>query len=273
MRMRRNCRWLLTPALGAWLLSAPPILLGDAVTTGYAEIANVQLGLTDPGSGTIHWLFDNGAGGPAWQGEAWAEAHDYLGGADADYSTTPDGAGVVSASAATSLVSAEAKVFLPSWRMFVQSEAESPASAWAAGAELGRMNDLFSLTPAFRGGRGTLAMSFSFDYTIHLTGQSVPGAGYYSDANANMRLQYQDAGGNWQMVPGGLLSETRAISGGGTDQDDQTWSGHSSTTLLLELYTWHKLDFQASADEFTTPEPGTLTLLLGGLLALGRRRT
>ena len=266
---RRNIGAVLAMGLCTlwWAAQAAP---ADGLATGYAEITSIQYGLVDPGGGTIAWLYAGPGGGPAWQGEAWAEARDSLGGTDADYDITPDGSGRIGASAGTTLVWSYAEVNLVTEQLYGESESTQPPGQWSSGAELGGMFDYFNLSPTTGSRTGPIEMAFSFDYSIRLTGQAEPGAPYYSDALVRMRLEYQDALGDWQPVPGGQLARTEAIGGSGTESDDVTFDGQLSTTVLLAPYVWHSLQFEVYLNE--TPEPSTLVLLTAGGLALATRR-
>ena len=252
-----------------WVVMAPGAW-ADGSAYGTGQISNIQYGLVNPAEGTIEWVSDDGLGGPAWQGEAWVQVSDSLGGADADYNTTPDGLGVVGASAATGLASGSAWVDLVGEVLYGQDSATIPVSGWAYSAPSGMMFDYFTIAPTVPGSTGPIEMFFSFDYEIHLTGQAEPGAGYYSDASVSMLLEYEDEFGDWQLVPDGQLFRSDVISGAGTDSDDVTVGGTLSTAVALGPDVPHALEL---ALVLNIPEPGTLLLLaFGGFLLRARRR-
>lgn len=269
--MNRNARnrYLCTALTMGICLSAAPAAWADAVATGTGQITNIQYGLTNPGDGTINWFYDDGFGNPAWQGEAWVQVSDSQGGADADYNTTPDGFGVVSASASTAPAWGTADVDLTAEELYGASAANIPVGGWSLVADYAMMFDYFSFTPSGGGGRASSNMGLSFDYEIHLTGQAVPGAGYYVDKGIGMTLEYEDEFGDWQLVPGGQLFTSEVISGSGTDSDDVLVSGSLATTVALDPEVMYSVQYYVYDN---IPEPAALGLLLvGSLIAVQRR--
>lgn len=269
--MKSNTRnWLIRAAMaaGIFLLTAVPAW-ATAVATGTGEITNIQYYLVNPGDGTINWFYDDGLGGPDWQGEAWVETSDSLGGTNADYSTTPDGFGVINASASTSWASGSVDVDLTLEELYGELSVTIPVGGWSYSAPYGMMFDYFSITPTVPGSTDPIDMYFSFEYDIHLTGQAEPGAPYYSDASVSMLLEYEDGFGDWQLVPDGQLFRSEVITGFGTDSDDVTFTGTLSVTAALDPDIDHALQFTVYPNG---PEPSTLLLLGLGSLALLRKR-
>ncbi len=73
--MRGNTRnWLICAAMAAGIFLFMAVPTWAAIATGTGEITNIQYGLVNPGDGIINWFYDDGFGGPDWQGEAWVEA-------------------------------------------------------------------------------------------------------------------------------------------------------------------------------------------------------
>ncbi|MCK4342128.1 MAG: PEP-CTERM sorting domain-containing protein [Phycisphaerae bacterium] len=271
MNGRSRTQTLLAAMAAGISLSAAPAAWADGFATGTGQITNIEYGLVNPGDGTINWFWDDGFGGPAWRGEAWVQVSDSQGGAGADYNTTPDEFGVVSAFASTALAWGSVTVDLAAEELYGEGSVTNLVGGWAWAKPYGMMFDYFNITPAVPGSTDPIEMFFSFDYEIHLTGQAEPGAPYYSDANVNMLLEYEDEFGDWQIVPGGPLSYTEIITGSGTESEDVTFNGALSTIVALDPDVMHAVQFTVYPNQ-DTPEPATLGLLLvGGLLALRRR--
>ena len=244
------------------------------VATGSAKITNIQYGLVNPDAGTINWYYDDGLGGPAWQGEAWVETSDFQGSADDYYNSTPDGSGLIEAEAATPLAWGWAWLNIATEELYGQSETYAPPGGWSLAAECAMMYDYFNIVPTDLFNIDPIEMTFSFDYEIHLTGQAEPGAGYYSDAMVNMLLGHENGAGDWQLVPDGQSSLVKDISGTGTDSDDVTFIGQLQMTICLESYVNYSITYETELNEEVVPEPAALLLFgLGGLALLIKRKT
>jgi hypothetical protein len=262
MKSEARKRLVCAAAAMAIILFGATTVQANAFTSGSASIANVQYGLVNQGAGTINWY-----GG--WQGEAWVETSDSQGGSNADYSATPDAFGVVGASASTSLTNGSASVDLEQLELSIQGNTANPANGWALSAPHATMYNYFSIMPAVTGNTDPIEASFAFDYTIHLSGQAEPGAGYYSDAMVSMFLESEDNFGNWEPVPNGQLSSIKNISGSGTDSDNVTFTGQGQMIIWLKSYVNYSIVYQMGTD---VPEPCTLLLVGFGSLALLRKR-
>jgi len=255
-----------------FLFVAVPVQ-ATAIATGSAEITNIQYGLANPSEGTINWFFDNGSGGPAWQGEAWTETRDFQGGADHQYDNTPDASGLIEAETTTALSWGWAWLNVTTEQLYGQSETYSPPGGWSLAAETAMMYDYFSIIPTDPGNTDPIEMSFSFDYEINLTGQAEPRASYYSDAMVSMLLESENDFGDWEPVSDGQRSVIKDICGSGTDADDVTFTGQLQMTTWLESYTNYSITFETELNE-EIPEPSALLLFgLGGLALLGKRKS
>ncbi len=139
------------------------------------------------------------------------------------------------------------------------------------------MFDYFFLGPDDPGDPDPIEMTFSFDYEIHLTGDAGLDAAYYSDASVGMSLEYEDAFGDWQPVPGGQLFHSEFIEGAEDESDSLDINGQLSATVALEPDVVHAVQFTVypNNDNYWIPEPATLVLLLigaaMGLCRFGRR--
>ena len=257
--------------MGIFLFIRGPVW-ATPIATGTGEITNIQYDMVNPSDGAIDWYYNDGFGSPAWQGEAWVEVNDSLGGADADYSTTPDGLGIISASASTPLASGSIDIDLTLEELYGEGGVTSPVGGWALAAPYGMMYNYFNIAPAVPGSTNPIDMFFSFDYNIHLTGSAEVGAGYYSDSSVSMLLEYEDAFGDWQLVPDGQLFYSEVITGNGTDSDDVIFNGTLSTTIALGPDIDYGIQFTVYPNQ-DTPEPATFLLLGLGSLALLRKRS
>ena len=225
--------------------------------------------MVNPAEGTIDWLYDDGLGGPDWQGEAWVEVMDSLGGADADYSFTPDGLGVIDVSASTSIADGSVTVDLTLEELSSSINITNPVNGWVQDTSIGTMFNYFSISPAVPGSTDPIDMYFSFDYDLHLTGQAEPSAPYGVEGSASLLLEYEDEFGDWQLVPDGQLFYSEVIAGSGTDSDDVTFNGQLYTTVALVPDSMYVVTYKIDNE---IPEPGTLLLLGFGGLALRRIR-
>jgi hypothetical protein len=261
-----------TMLIAAICLGATNPALADITAAGTAEVTNIQQGLVDPNAGVIDWVFGDGTGGPAWQAEAWVHAADSLGGVDADYSATPDGAGMVSAFASTNLGQGSAGVDIMAAELSATTSAAFAPGQWANTAPQGSMFDFFSITPAGPGPGSPIEMSFSFDYQVHLIGQSEPGGSYFMDAGVGMTLLSLDGAGDWQVVETDPLFLTAAISGADGATDDLLLSGSLLATVMLDPDAIYSIEYRVYENFSETPTPGALALMLVASPLFTRRR-
>jgi hypothetical protein len=277
MRKKTTSRTLRLLLPAAVCLLAAGDALGAGAASGTSAITNVEYMLVDPSDGDIEWFYSNGAGGPAWLGEVWANSIDAQGGTDADYNTTPDLLGVIGASASTSLAACSSRVDLTSEELYGDGNVILPPDEWSHSASSGMMFDYFSIVPSDPGSTDPIDVLFSFDYEIHLTGQAEPGAPYYSDAMVSLVVEYGDEFGDWQLVPGGQSFYMSSVSGVGSESDDILLNGELQMIVALPPDVMHAVQISLCLNQYgTIPEPSTISLLACGCL-LGlwcwRRRT
>jgi hypothetical protein len=262
---------LITIATGA-CMAVSPVALADITATGTAEVTNIQHGLVDQNAGVIDWVFGDGNGGPAWQAEAWVHAADSLGGVDADYNATPDGAGMVSAFASTNLGQGSADVDIVTGELSAATSATFAPGQWANTAPQGLMYEFFSITATNPGRTDPIAMNFSFDYGVNLIGQSELGGSYFMDAGVGMTLLSLDGAGDWQVVETDPLFLTAAISGADGATDDLLLSGSLSATVMLDPDAIYSIEYRVYENFSETPTPGALALMLVASPLFTRRR-
>lgn len=264
-----RCGTALTAAVH---LAAAPVAIADIVTTGEGQLTSIYYALTDSDAGTIAWHYNDGSGNPAWQGEAWVHATDSLGGADADYSTTPDGNGMVSALASTELGWGSADVDLFNEELYADMAVSVPVGEWANVAPQATMYNYFTIIASDGGNPAPISMDFSLDYMIHLTGESEQGGGYCADVGLGMTLDFLDGNGDWQPVPGGDLFISEFIYGENGETDDLMSNGSMATTIELQSEQVYAASITVYPNFYTIPQPGAAVLLGAGALIAARRR-